>query len=386
MEKTIRSAFGIVLALLLCLGMMACTRQEEGANTDESDAPASDSTPSSSEGETKNDETSANRNVTAKRLYADRDGVRLIGARATKAEDGIYLDFAGSGFEVALHSEDGAVNFLISGSGVFRVWADGTEQKNEAGGYLHTLEKSMFIRLTGLTVGDHVIRVVKADGNGTHAVVSAAVFDGTISDSLPEQVQTRYIEFVGDESLTVGADVTLGYAYRTAQQLNAAYMITAWNGADVATGEHTVKTQYPYVNPYETDGAKQKPYDFAKQADAVVLSVGKNDTCDASVFEAAYIETIRDLLKKNGTDTKVYCVFDASNPYGENIRRACAALGGEDSGIYALLWDSTEEASRAEQLSALIERTIAAATAPVGSSGIGTIVDWSDGQPSSPKS
>ena len=383
MKKTTIQLICLVLALILPLGMAACSKEdgdEQPSETTEpigTEAPAPDNDPEQEEPE--EEKNPSNSNITPKRLYAARKGVRLIGPRARTSEDCMYLDFPGQGFEVSLNSKDGKVNFVVNGDSSFLVSVDGVAWKNADGGLLHTLEKSTFIQLTGLSVGDHVIRVIKADSSSKHATISAAVFDGTILETASSADKALYVEFVGDNTLMGGSDVSASYPYLVAEKLNSDYMITTWSEADVATGDHTVETEYGYLNPYEAEDANKIAYNFARQANAVVLSVGKNDTCDAATFEAAYVSLIKTILQKNGGNTKFYCVYDAAHPYGTNIEVACASLGGADSGLHAVNLTGADEAARAEQLATLIQSTVNLPSAPIGASGIGTVVDWKDG-------
>ena len=205
------------------------------------------------------------------------------------------------------------------------------------------------------------------------------VFDGTLLTTGTTADKSLYVEFVGDNSLMNGADVTATFAYQTASALDADYVITAWADADLATGSHTVNTDYGFVNPFESDDTKKVSYGFDRKANAVVLSVGKNDTCEAAVFGQELANTIRTILQKNGTATKIYFVYESAHPYKDVIVSTFESLGGSASGLHTLELTGADQGAYAAQLSELIRTTVNATTAPVGASGIGTVVPWTNG-------
>ena len=408
MKTKLTRFFCLALIALLLLGTVACKKDEEpdvGAQTSDTAAPESDTnaepdtpnepddptTPPTQEGEGDGDDDGDDETQTPtpnpviptlKTLHANYDGIKLIGPRVRTSNSQLYLDFMGQGFELALDCKGDKVSFMVGGSGSFLIWVDGVATKDASGNLLHAPSGNVkAIQLTGLTVGNHVIRVIKADSSATQATVSGVLFAGNVLTTGTTADKALYVEFVGDGSLMNGADVTATFAYQTASALDADYMLSAWADASIATGSHTVKAEYGYVDPFAS--SDKVSYDFDRKANAVVLSVGGNDTCEAATFEQELASTFRTILQNNGSATKIYLVYESTHAYKSEILSACESFGGSNVGVYTLELTGADQSAYAAQLTELIRNTVN--STPAGLSGTGTIVPWENGVMTDPQ-
>lgn len=375
MNKKIIKILCFALIAVMLLGAVACSKDNEPQDSDSTQPESESNTPpAEDDGNNKEEDKKPTAgNMTEKKLYASRKGIKLIGERARVSDNCIYLDYMGQGFELAVSLKADKMNLVVSGNSKFRIWIDGEAWKNSDGGYIHTIADSELVVLSGLPTGEHTVRVLKADNNSARASVISAVFDGRFLDSVPTQNKEHLIEFFGDNSL-MNVELCEAFPYLTAQTVNADFMVNAWSGAALSTASED------YLNIVPFDAASKQSYGFERKADAVVVSIGKNDTMSVAEFEAAYMALIKTIILNNGEGTKVYCVYDDSHGYKTAIENACAELGGNVAGVFAVKLTGTDEASNATQLSTLIADTIDDETIPLGKSGVGTIVSWNDGE------
>ncbi len=218
--------------------------------------------------------------------------------------------------------------------------------------------------------GEHTIRIVKQT-ESNYALLDFIKLTYTGILDIPPADKDFYIEFIGD-SLTCGMgsagdttikgggsaqgingadweDGTFGYAYRTAQMLDADYSIVSESGIGLAhtwfsakMGEFYTRTSY--------NRSTTNMYSFERTPDLVVINLGTNDHylkstdghsqhyTDANIVgkEAkALMETIR---SKYGSDVKILWVSGVWTgiEYEEaQVNSAIAELGGEAAGIYS---------------------------------------------------
>ena len=381
MRKIIIQILSILLISSMLLCAVSCSKDKGGDLPDtgaESKDTTNDTTDSEDTGtkpdddEDPDDDTSLN--MTAKGLYSGNPAVRIIGDRNRTASNCLYLDYTGSGFEVALNTNSEKLTFPIVGNSSFRIFVDGVAWKNAEGGYVHVPARGNFVQITGVSKGEHIIRVIKADNNDNTATISSVVFDGMLMDTITSTPKEKYVEFIGDGSLMNGSDVAEMFPYMTAETLGADYQIFAWKTAKA----ETAAVDYGYTSPWDT--ANRQAYTKTRDANAIVLSIGANDTISPDDFANVYSSLIRTLSKKNGSKVKIYCVYDGEHPYKNKISEVCANLGGEAAGVFALDLSGKSEAERAAALSALISSTIDHETVPMGSSGVGTVVSFANGK------
>ncbi len=431
MKTMTKRIFAVLLASLLLLGLMACGKDvDDGASvqtdgTTDTTAPADTeptAPPTHDDGagdenengdgngngnENENGDQSGDENneppapvakVTV-RLNANAEGVNLLGVRGVASTDGIWCDWAGSGFEFNVDMpQAGDISFMLNSTGdcCFRVYVDGVAHNNTDGTPYYRLNgESISMNIKNVAAGEHLISVVRCDdGSAGTALFNKAIFSGTHVTTLAEK--DLYIEFVGDE-ITLGKgldgtadgyDATLGFAYKTAAALNAEYSITALAGQGVTAGDYSFDTSYELASPKHQVGVR---YDFAKQADIVVVALGTNDMLanDTADFQQMYYELLYNIRQKNGADCKVYCVYVGNVGVSADIQAVCESIGGEAAGFYAVEWTgitgtsyptAQQQADFATALTAQINATLDdAITVQPSISGIGFVFEWETG-------
>ena len=278
-------------------------------------------------------------------------GVKILGERNLASTSGINCDWSCSGIEIKLNCA-GDVSFAVSSDKAcyFRAYVDGVVKYNGSTPY-YTVNGNTTITLKNLSEGEHTIRLIKVTGwTLANAEIKSVTFNGTMSETAPEG-NDYYIEFVGD-SITCawgtigpgggsyeGQDGTLAFSYLIAKEQNADYSMTALSGQGLLCGTPGVPLGYEYAS-WKKDSTNK--YDFARQADMVVINIGTNDFyqkddlgIDADDFKAAYKVFLEMVKEKNGDDCKILCVYGCMNDnFGETIKALCKEMGGADAGYY----------------------------------------------------
>ncbi len=418
----------ILLASLLLLGLIACGKDvDDGASaqtdgTTDTTAPADTeptTPPTDDDGagdENENGDGNGNENengdqsgdenneppapVQKRTIYlsSDNQGVRILGVRSYVSDDGIWCDWAGSGFEFNVDMpQAGEIGMWLNATSEcsFRVYVDGAAHNNTDGTpYYKVDNETLTMKIANVAAGKHLISVVRCDdGMAGTVVFNKAVVPGTHVTTLAEK--DLYIEFVGDE-ITLGKgldgtadgyDATLGFAYKTATALNAEYSITALPGQGVTAGDYSFDMSYLLTSPKHHSDAI---YDFAKQADIVVVALGTQDAIagDTGRFQQKYYELIYSIRQKNGEDCKIYCVYSGDEGVSADIQAACESIGGEAAGFYAVEWTgitgtsyptAQQQANFATALTAKINETKDnEITAQPNMEGIGVVFKWKD--------
>ena len=127
MKKTTLQWISLALVLLMSLGaVVSCSKGELPADTETTDTQATTDSETEAPADTTPPVTDENPNtgevnkepegssVTPNKICGSGAGIRLIGPRALIDKDRIYLDFMGSGFEIALKSNDGKVKDILA--------------------------------------------------------------------------------------------------------------------------------------------------------------------------------------------------------------------------------------------------------------------------------
>ena len=398
MKKNIKQLLALLLAGLMLITLAACGDKEDPAGPDPStdsqapDSGSDETDPSDTgngEGEGEGEGEQQTSNMTAKKLYAGRAGVKILGVRNLADEDRIYLDWPGSGIEIALNNKGSRIVFTVNGSGAFRVWVDGTAWKNTEGSEIFTTDSGPRIMLEGVSAGDHVIRIVKINDYDQRADIPNVVFDGALLENTPAD-RDYYVEFIGDESMLDVKDTeekaaklgeednTAMLPYLAAMALNADYSILARKGTGLVAGSRNATSDYLYTSKSVDE---TELYDFARKPDAIVVNLGGADeTTDTDAFLSAYMDMIFTLREKNGDGCKIYCVYTADNAFRDVIVNVCDSLGGDAAGLYAVELSGETQQAMADTLVAKINETKdAAITERPKRAGHGTVVDWSEG-------
>ena len=318
-------------------------------------------------------------------LTGDTAGVRILGVRNLSSAGQISMDWSCSGFELTVENKGGDVRFQVSTvdnqPAYFRVWLDGEVWEQSNGEIYYRVGGNGSIILRDVPAGRHTVRVLKVTG---YTLARSAVLSVTLNGSiLPEAAAEKelYIEFVGDSITcgwgTIGAhggaysdqDGTLAYSYLLAGALDADYSMTALSGQGLLWGDPGLTEGYLYASPMRDD---QTPYDFARQADLVVINIGTNDFSNGvseEEFRAAYRDFLQTVREKNGEDCRILCLYNAMNDtFSAAIEAVVAELGGIQNGIWSYQLpraagnqhpSAEEHAAYAEQLLPLVQQLLA---------------------------
>lgn len=400
MKRYLYSFVAMMLVLLLILGATSCKKENEADGDEsselvteeesESEAPSDPPSEDESDGENKEgdeegDEDKPTEQAAKQTLFnlnSESANVKLLGVRGLTSGSRINCDFPGSGIEMNVTLEGTEVTFQISATATcrFRVYVDGAEWKNTDESPYYTVDgNNAILRITGLTKGDHTLRLLRVtDAVSAQAHISRVLFAGSMREA-PAQ-GARYIEFIGDELTGAKAneDITMLYSYKTALAMNADYSITAFAGQGLLCGDYRAAETYLLASPLR-DATQQ--YLFARKATAAVVHIGAIDLADETVtaeaFQASYMTLLRTIRAKNGNACKLYCLYGAGGDrWNQAILDACEALGGEAAGIYTL-----ELVANTDMTTALTELMIATenhTASPIQKVGIGTVVDWKE--------
>ncbi|MBE6959545.1 MAG: hypothetical protein E7448_02335 [Ruminococcaceae bacterium] len=330
-----------ILALLMVLSMAACATPEDQTPATEVE------------------------NVYAQQNYALRgvsNKLRLLG-RASVANNGIASDHTASGIEFEAYIQ-GEFRFTVSCSAdtYFTVFVDGErlEQRFEAKGEFVDRE---------IVVGDlgelalRNIRIIKqTEAKNSVATLKSMEFYGCLADA-PKQ-KDLYIEFIGD-SITAGygnlwtkdspdpsnksgtalyQDGILGYAFLTAQLLQADISVVSCSGIGIDRGYTNQNGKgYRMRDFYEMTSyvrSKTEVYDFenARVPDLVVINLGTNDQSVGSTeedFKAGVRELINFIRTSyNSTMPIVWAYGMMSDGRYQWVEDVINELGGDKEGLY----------------------------------------------------
>ncbi len=344
-----KKLFAVMLAMLL-----SCSLLFVGCNETEPDPPIESGTEQNKDPEpekpTEPEKIEGLEVVSAEEINTfATDALRLFG-RTYVQQNNLCLDNGGTGFEATFFGTRFEAELVpMTDLLYYRVFVDGDSEgtlKKLAGNRSYVLAKD-------LPEGVHTVRLVKAISSQNGVVkVKKLKTDGKFLRA--EKKDRPRIEFVGD-SISVGAgvfgdtkgvgctvdnsDVAKGYAYLTAQALDADYSIVATEGICVkkVKGWLTISMMEMYERLSSTTAGK---YQYPEQThDAVVLALGTNDgfymsgdpsyTQDA--FAADYIALL-ELIRSKNPSAKIVCVYGMMgvNAAVENgIKQAIAEKGDE---------------------------------------------------------
>lgn len=313
-------------------------------------------------------------------LTSGTRGIKVLGVRNLAENGKITCDWTGSGIEFDVDSQGGdiVVTAKATAQCYFRAYVDG-----EAWGGKFPL-MSVTTAATELVIADvpegpHRIRLIKVTGYTlARAELTELSLYGSIVGTAPAD-RDLYIEFVGDSiccgwgniaghtGVAADQDGSRAYPYLVADALNADYAVTALSGQGLLYGNPGVTRGYNYASPLRSTAAE---YDFARQADLVVINIGTNDyshRTDAGIteddFYSAYLAFLRNVKTKNGEGCRIVCIYNTMNDtFANAIQRAVAKAGGEQKGIHLLEFARTasghptlaEHAAYAEVLTAFL--------------------------------
>lgn len=286
-------------------------------------------------------------------LNSSTKGIKVLGERCLASDTQLNCDWTGSGIEMDIKHAGGDIIFTASASSdcYFRAYIDGEVCKNDTMVYFIVGKSSSQIVLKDVPYGEHRIKLIKVTGYTlARAQLHSVRFAGLIKEIAPAD-NDLYIEFVGDsiccawgtigtkDGKYTGQDGTLAYPLRLAEALSADYSVTALSGQGLLCGDPGMIRGYLYESAMRST---DKQYDFARQADIVVINIGTNDytnrsRIDAASFRTAYFNFLKTVIEKNGEDCVIYCLYNTMNDtFYEQILSAVEELGGTAKSIYTL--------------------------------------------------
>lgn len=327
-------------------------------------------------------------------LYSidDIEGLYKTQGRTTVVDDVLMLEHSVSGIEFTAKCK-GRVSITFNASNIltgddggcyFTVIIDGEKKERD---FCHITENgdTVVVLATDINYGTHSFEIYRqTEISGGSVGIKNIMVDGRIVEA--ESDNELYIEFVGDSITAAQAnivlssnvesgsgnkpiyqDATQGYAYLTAKALDADFSVIAKSGIGASVGwtDYTMQDMYTKLR-YPTD--ENTEYNFAREADIVVLALGTNDMELADVKQG--FKDMLSLVKQKNPNAAVIWIYnmmrsDANDLITEVIEEA----GGKQNGYYALQLTRNNEggnshpyytahADYAEELTSFIEQNV----------------------------
>ena len=206
-------------------------------------------------------------------------------------------------------------------------------------------EKTEFVIAKNLQKGVHTISIYKQDeaSDGNFKIKSISL-NGKILPAISQK--SKYIEFVGD-SITAGhgnlvnggeadaplyKDATRGWAYLTAQNLNADWTVVATSGITTVA----MLKQYLY-----SDSSGKIKYSFERKPDVIVVGLGTNDIwtrgnkTDDEIQEC--FRLFLNEIRNNNPKSKIIWIYGMMTSSANRlIEESINKMGGKANGCYTL--------------------------------------------------
>lgn len=293
---------------------------------------------------------------------ADLAGKYKTQGRGSVENGVLMLNWSAASFEFNAHcTGDVAVEFNVKTNHAdgcwFSVYINGEKQPREAC-YLQGTGTKNVTLAANLPEGNYSFKVVKQNeaGYATVGVKSIRLNGEFLAPPVQKQL---YLEFIGD-SITTGIgnlgtpeqggnansskwqDATSGYAFLTANALNADYSLVAQMGIGASVGyqAHIMSDIYPYTAKLNGNSAA---YSFARQPDVVVLGLGTNDfnTYQSKGFtltqvQQGFAKTLQMVREKNPKAKIVWIYNMMTGGLNEQIKTVIAQAGGAEKGYYSV--------------------------------------------------
>lgn len=308
--------------------------------------------------------------------------VKLLG-RTQQLTNALGVDMVGSGIEFrgAFKGEITLDVQCIAGKDTeafLAVFIDGVREEDY---YIDTIRQSGKFHVTTADgqktikiaefdeAGEHTIRIVKqTESNYALLDFIKLSFTGILAPAPAEK--DLYIEFIGD-SLTCGMgsagdssiksaqgingadweDGTFGYAYHTAEMLDADYSIISESGIGIANTWFKAKMGDFYTRTsYNRSATNMYDFDNARVPDLVVINLGTNDHFlqnvdgyksvyqnDANIVQKDAMTLMQTIRSKYGNVKILWVsgVWSGIEDMETQVNSAITALGGENNGIYS---------------------------------------------------
>lgn len=320
---------------------------------------------------------------------ADRALVKALGRTGVDENKGICCDHTASGIEFNAVLEGDVVLEVLcqaknDNEAYLAIFVDGVRMEDtysggkRSEGYCHVTEGENTLTVAyGLEKGLHNVKIIKqTESNYSLLSISELTVTGYLTDR-PEDKEL-YIEYIGD-SLTCamgsagnttikgggsaqgknGADWedgTLGYAFQSAQELNADWSIVSESGIGITETWFSVPMPRHYFRTsYNRDVTEA--YGFERTPDLIVINLGTNDFYldQTSPWDSKnimgriknetkqFIEAIREAYGVNVPILWVSGVWTGIGTVEAEIDLALSELGGEGAGLYHLRLTANDE-------------------------------------------
>lgn len=240
-------------------------------------------------------------------------------------KDGVvWCEHVASGAEVTFYGTELTATVALTGKSYARVFVDG-----EAEGTFKELSSAQdFVLAEELPLAIHTVRLLKSSETDD-GIFTIGGF-GTDGQFLTAAPKADYkIEFVGD-SITSGygalgkygdartvanSDVCKGYAYLTAQKLEADFTFVALQGIcvnkNIYQPELRMSDMYRWVSPSD-----KADYSFDDGVNMVVLNLGTNDNSYITSVDGSYAdeftndyEALLRYIREKRPNAKIICAY-----------------------------------------------------------------------------
>jgi len=242
--------------------------------------------------------------------------------------------------------------------------------KSNNTGYPFHITKSgeaTFVIAEDLDAGEHNIKVyTQTEPNDGVFGVKSIALEGSILEASEDS--ELYIEVVGDSiaaglgNISVGGqgaplyqDATRAWPFLVAKTLSADLSVIAQSGITATNGigwqgEDSVSMQTVYpLQRYFSD--KNLKYNFKRNPDAIVVSLGTNDIWTYGDVTGATLDTVKDgikdmltLLREKNPDSKIIWLYGMMTASADDvIVSAISEMGGESKGFYTLAMPQNTE-------------------------------------------
>lgn len=292
------------------------------------------------------DNRSDNMSVKTKSYTLDETNAKIIG-RTTCDGDTLWLVQSASAAEFEVNASsltvtmvgDSSANGENTSNARFAIYVDGERIIDDC----MTQSEQTYEVFSYDEARNVVVKIIKLSESAQSIVGVKAVTMTATGKPTPTEDKSIKIEFIGD-SITCAygvddedrnhsfsthtEDATKGYAYKTAELLNADYSLVCYSGHGIIsayTGDGTINTSGLVPGIYTQIGktwgsvipdVNKLSWDFSKfQPDYIVLNLGTNDasyvkgdTTKGEAFKAEYIEFLK-LIRKNSPDAHIICAL-----------------------------------------------------------------------------
>lgn len=297
--------------------------------------------------------------VAAKPAVADEPLPLHMGGRVIHEADGsLRFGWPGVYFEGRFHGEAVRVRFEAPAGGM-RLLLDGQERAvfRQAG--------AVDLTLTGMAVGDHVVRLEKQGESQTGGGRFIGFEVIGAGHALPAVPKTRQIEFIGDsytvgygntargrtcspDEITATTDTQSAFGPRVARHFDADYRINAYSGFgivrnyDGGSRDLSLPELYGRLKPDMAEALDGAPGDWKPQV--IVVNLGTNDFstplhsderwADDADLRAAYRERyVAFLGELAGRQPQARFILMGGDAFVGDVRQVAEAVNGRTPGL-----------------------------------------------------